>query len=584
MLSELHVTNFAIIDRLDLRLQEGFNILTGETGAGKSIIVDSVGVLMGGRVSDEFVRSGADTAYIEGIFALTPTQALDLSSRLEELGLDGDEDVLILAREIRRGGRNVCRINGRAVTATVLRAVAQDLVDIHGQSEHLSLLRVDTHLDLLDRCAGLEDLRLQVADGVAELRRVRRELGDLLRDERALARRVDLLTFQVDEIAAARLQEDEEESLRAERRRLVNAERLAQLTDAAYRALHEGEDEVPSASDRLGEARTALASLVALDPALATHLQQAEEFVYQVEALAETLCDYRDAVEYDPPRLRQVEERLDLIFNLKRKYGESIAEVLAFAERAKHELDGITHAEERVAELRAEEARLLASVGAVAADLSAGRAAASDDLAVAVEGQLADLNMAGARFVVDMQQADAEDGVVVGDRRLACDTTGIDRVEFLIAPNVGEPPKSLARIASGGEMSRLMLALKSILSMADQVPTLIFDEIDVGVGGRGAIVIGEKLWHLSAAHQVVCVTHLAQIAAFADAHYAITKDVVSGRTTTRVQALVEAKQLEELAMMLGGDSPSDVTRQDAQEMMARARAMKTEAMSSEDDS
>lgn len=575
MLAELHVTNFAIIDRLSVRLQEGFNVLTGETGAGKSILVDAVGALLGGRISDEYVRTGADAAYIEGIFALTPAQAASLAPLLAEQGLDSDEESLILTREIRRGGRNVCRVNGRAVTAAVLRSVAQGLIDIHGQSEHLSLLRVSTHLDLLDRYAGLGEARRRVAEGVAELNQVHRELHDLLRDERELARRVDLLTFQVQEIAAARLHEGEEEELRAERRRLANAERLAHLADAAYRALHEGEDEAPSATDRLSETRTILDDLVEIDPTLVTWTQQAEELTYQVEALAEALRDYRDAVEFDPPRLRQVEDRLELILNLKRKYGDSIAEVLAFAERAARELDSITHAGERLAELRAEESRLLAAVGRLAAELSAARVAAAARLAAAVEGQLADLNMRGTRFVVDIQQVGADDGVVVGDRRLACDATGIDRVEFRISPNVGEPPKPLARIASGGEMSRLLLALKSILSAADEVPTLIFDEIDVGIGGRSGAIIGEKLWRLTAAHQVVCVTHLPQIAAFADAHYAILKRVSEGRTATLVQQLDEAERLAELAAMLGGAPASDVTRQDAQEMLARSRAIKS---------
>ncbi len=577
MLGELHVTNFAIIDRLALRLPDGFSVLTGETGAGKSIIVDAVGALLGGRVTDDLVRTGADAAYIEGIFTLPPAQARELAPLLAEHGLNGDDDTLILSREIRRGGRNVCRINGRAVTAAVLRTVAQGLVDIHGQSEHLSLLRVNTHVDLLDRYAELGGARQRVAEGVAELRRVRRELHDLLRDERELARRVDLLTFQVQEIAAARLREGEEEELRLERQRLANAERLAQLADLAYRALHEGEDEAPSASDRLSEARAALDDLAGLDPTLAPCLQQAEELTYQVEALAESLRDYRDAVEFDPPRLKQIEDRLDLIFNLKRKYGDSITEILAFAARAGRELDHITHAEERIAELQAEENRLLVAVGEMAAALSAARVAAATRLAAAMETQLMDLGMAGARFVVDIRQEEAEDGVIVGDRRLACDATGVDRVEFLVAPNVGEPPKPLARIASGGEMSRLMLALKSILSAADEIPTLIFDEIDVGIGGRSAAVIGEKLWRLTSAHQVICVTHLPQIAAFADAHYAISKGVVEGRTTTRVKKLSRPERLEELAMMLGGVSPSDVTRQDAQEMLARSQAIRAKA-------
>ncbi|MBU1749446.1 MAG: DNA repair protein RecN [Chloroflexi bacterium] len=566
MLVELRVSNLAIIDELSIRLHDGFNALTGETGAGKSIIVDAVGALLGGRVTDEFVRSGADAAYIEGIF-----QASQLLPLLAELGLESDEDALILSREIRRGGRNVCRVNGRAVTATVLRTVAQGLIDIHGQSEHLSLLRVNTHLDLLDRYAGLGEQRQQVAQGVVELRQVRRELDGLLSGERELARRVDLLTFQVDEIAAARLHEDEEEELRAERRRLANAERLAQVSDQAYRALYESEDEAPSATDRVGEAQAALDDLCALDPDLAELLQQAEALAYQVEALAEGLRDYRDAIEFDPPRLHRIEDRLELVLGLQRKYGDSIADVLAFAARAQDELDSITHAEERIEALRAADARLRASVGAQAAVLSADRSQAADRLASAVEAQLADLNMAGAHFCVDLRQEEAADGLLVGDRSLAFDATGVDQVEFLIAPNVGEPPKPLARIASGGEMSRLMLALKTILTQVDQVPTLIFDEIDVGVGGRSGAVIGEKLSQLTGAHQVLCVTHLPQIAAYADTHYAIVKSVSDGRTVTRVQPLAGRERLTELAVMLGGAPASEVSRRDAQAMLDRAK-------------
>ncbi|HIP96055.1 MAG TPA: DNA repair protein RecN, partial [Anaerolineae bacterium] len=435
MLSELSITNFAIIDELHLRFSPGFNVLTGETGAGKSIIIDAVSLLLGGRADTGVIRAGANEARVEGIFVLRPASQATILSLLRENGLEGDrDDTLILAREIRRGGRSVCRVNGRAVTLTMLGRIGQQLVDIHGQSEHLSLLRVREHVKFLDRYAGLGDLRARLAERVSELRQVRRELDALLRDERELARRADLLEYQVAEIAAARLEVGEEEELIQERTRLANAERLMELATESYHALDEGAEEQASVTDLMGRVTRALAALAKIDHGAEEQSQKAEEIASQLAELARQVRAYQDGIEFSPQRLQQVEERLDLIYSLKRKYGDSIAEVLAFGEAAAAELETITHSEERVEALRAQEDALLHEIGRLGAELSARRREAGDRLAAAVEAQLDDLKMAGARFGVSIVQNEAADGAWVGERRLAFDSTGIDRVEFLIAP------------------------------------------------------------------------------------------------------------------------------------------------------
>jgi DNA repair protein RecN (Recombination protein N) len=573
LLVELNIKNFAIIDDLNLRFSPGFNVLTGETGAGKSIIIDAVSTLLGGRAESEYIRAGTEESRVEGIFHLDEAMQAAILSLLEEDELEGEDDeTLILAREIRRSGRNICRVNGRAVTLGTLERIAQGLVDIHGQSEHLSLLRVREHVNLLDRYANLWPLRSQVADKVSALRQVQRELKELLRDERELARRADLLEYQAQEIAAARLEVGEEEELGAERNRLANAERLTELTDEAYRALGEGEEGQASAIDLLDLVVRNLSSVEKMDPSLAERRQVAEEISYQLEDLVQSLRAYCDQIEFDPVRLRQVEERLDLIYSLKRKYGDSIEEVLAFGQAAQRELEAITHSEERVEELQVEEDRLLHEVGDLAAQLSAQRREAGDRLSAAIEAELADLNMERACFGVSIEQSEDADGAWVGDKGYAFDSTGIDRVEFLIAPNVGEPLKPMVKIASGGETSRLMLALKAILSAADETPTLIFDEIDQGIGGRAGGVVGYKLWKLSPKHQVLCVTHLPQLAGYGDTHYKVGKRVVGERTVASVQKLEMDGQLEELAQMLG--TVTEVTRHSAQEILEEVRKNK----------
>jgi len=611
MLAELHIRDFAIIDELQLSFAPGFSVLTGETGAGKSIIVDAVELLLGGRADATSVRAGADRAIVEAAFRLEPGQRAVVDPVLEREGLEGDDaDLLLLGREVRRSGRSVSRVNGRAVTLALLREVAEGLVDIHGQSEHLSLLRVREHVNLLDRYAGLWPLRAQVAKLASRVRAVRRELADLVRREQELAHRADLLQFQIGEIGAAVLQPGEEEELLEERLRLTNAEQLTALAGEAFHVLEGGEEESSAALDLLGVAVRALERLARVDPALGPQLRAAEGVNYQVEELVRSLRDYQEQVEHNPQRLQEVEERLTLIRRLERKYGPTIPDVLAYAERAAQELDTITHSEERIAGLQVEEERLLGELGALAVELSLRRREAAQSLAAGIEEELRGLRMEGARFGVDFQWRKDPEGVPlpqpVSSFRLqvsssgveqhesrnleaeilscvAFDASGIDRVEFLVSPNPGEPLKPMVKIASGGETSRLMLALKTVLSRADETPTLIFDEIDQGIGGRVGVTVGEKLWGLAVGavadglrHQVLCVTHLPQLAGFGDVHFHVEKAMTGERMVTRVRKLQGRARVEELAQMLGASGEG--AYQSAEEILEQvARRKRQEA-------
>ena len=606
MLTELHIRDFAIIEDLQLTFDPGFSALTGETGAGKSIIVDAVSLVLGSRADTTFVRAGSDRAIVEATFQLHQAIHPAVNAILEREGLEGDDpDLLLLGREIRANGRSICRVNGRVVTLTILREITEGLVDIHGQSEHLSLLRPRSHVDLLDRFGNLWPLRAEVTALVDEVRAVQRELTDLITHEQELAHRTDLLRFQIDEISSATLQAGEEEKLLAERVRLSNAELLAALIGEARLALEgSGDETLPAAMDLLGEATRALGRLARVDPALEPQLQAIETITYQVEELSQALRDYEEQVEYNPHRLEQVEERLALIHRLERKYGATIPDVLAYADRATQELETIAHSEERVTELQRREEHLLAELARRAVALSLKRRQAAQQLSRQIETELADLRMEGARFDVDFAWRADTSGLPVTEALLAellpdqpatprevlsaghwaFDRTGIDRVEFLVSPNPGEPLKPLVRIASGGETSRLMLALKTVLSRADETPTLIFDEIDQGIGGRVGATVGEKLWRLTTGpdgirHQVLCVTHLPQLAAFGDVHFHIEKQVTSGgaeeRTTTHVRQLTGTARVEELAQMLGGSG--EAARRSAEEILAQATEYKRSA-------
>lgn len=570
MLSEIRIQDFAIIDQLSLSFGEGLIIFTGETGAGKSIIIDAVGTLLGSRADTSMVRSGAEFALVEGVFRIPENVKPQIHEILRNEDLLDEDDELVLGREIRLQGRSIARVNGRTVNLKILRELGEYLVDVHGQTEHLSLLRVRHHLELIDRFAGNEKVFMEYKQIYRRLKAVRGELDSLRQTEREAARRVDLLSYQIDEIEKARLDSEEESALRQERDRLANAESLAKLTQEALQLLDEDDPETASAMDLIGQVTTTLGNLARLDTSQSALNEKAQALTDGLGDLIGELRSYVETVEFNPKRLNWVDDRLDLIFNLKRKYGDSIEEVLAFCEKSRGELDAITHAEERIAELEQEEHQILKDLVIKGEILSRTRQKAADRLAQAIDKELDELRMDQAKFAVDIQRRIDPQGVIQENgERIGFDARGFDLVEFLVAPNPGEGFKPLVKIASGGETSRLMLALKNVLARADQTPTLIFDEIDQGIGGRVGTVVGQKLWTLARAHQVMCITHLPQLAAYGEQHYRVEKAVLSGRTRTQVDALSGKKRVDELALMMGEVSAG--TRQSAQDILRVAR-------------
>ncbi len=572
MLSELRIRDFAIIDSLDLRFNDGLVILTGETGAGKSIILDAVVMLIGGRADATVVRTDSEAAFVEGVFQLKGPEKEPVQAILKREDLLDDPDSITLAREVRREGRSVARINGRTVNVGLLREIGGYLVDIHGQAEHLSLLDPRAHLGLLDRFADIEHPLHDYRQTYNALLNLRHELNELRQLQADADRRTEMLTFQADEIEAAKLKPGEDEETRLERDRLANAESLAQFAQQALNLLDEGSVESSAATDLVGQASQALAGLARID-------KKQEELANQAVLLEDTLSDivrslraYLEEIEFNPKRLDEVEERVNLIHNLTRKYGGSVPAVIAFAKEAREQLENISSAADRIRELEAQEDQLLQKLALQGSELSNKRKSSADSLGKNIETELDDLRMAAAKFGVDFQTRPDPNGVPSGDdARLAFDQNGLDLVEFMVAPNPGEGLKPLAKIASGGETSRLMLALKNVLARADQIPSLIFDEIDQGIGGRVGLVVGHKLWNLARNHQVFCVTHLPQLASFGEQHYQVQKLIDKGRTLTRVELLDGEPRLLELSQMLG--EVGEGTIRSAHELMQTARQM-----------
>jgi DNA repair protein RecN (Recombination protein N) len=574
MLTELRIQNFAIIEQLDLDFAPGLLIFTGETGAGKSILMDAVEMVLGGRADLTAIRSEADLARVEATFALTGPERPPANAILQREDLLDDPNYVTLSREVRREGRSVARVNGRTVNLALLRELGELLVDIHGQSEHLSLLDVRAHLGLLDRYADVEPLLAAYRETYIRLQAIRRELHELRQAQADAERRTELLTYQADEIEAARLRPGEDEELRQERDRLANAEALSALAEQALTHLDEGTPEAPAASDLVGQAAQSLAKLGQIDAARSALSGQAATLEENLADLARSLRDYVEAIEFNPKRLEEVEERVELIHRLKRKYGGGIESAIAFAADARKQLENITTAAERLAELAADESETLGQLAGQGLALSQKRKEAAERLSKAIEIELDDLRMAGSRFAADFQSRPDPEGLPASDgQRLAFDATGLDKVEFLVEPNPGEGLKPLVKIASGGETSRLMLALKNVLARADQVPTLIFDEIDQGIGGRVGATVGEKLWSLGRAHQVMVVTHLPQLAAFGDQHWQVQKVVGNGRTVTQVTPLKGEARTLELAQMLG--EVSEGTLRSAHDLLQTAQAFKS---------
>ena len=578
MLEELRIRNFAIIEALELEFDKGLNVITGETGAGKSIIVDAVELILGGKVDVSMVRAGAEKATIEGVFSLespAKTNILDLLKR-QELTDDADSEFITLSRDLRSNGRSTARVNGITVSQEILRSVGDLLVDIHGQSEHLTLFNPPHHLDLLDRYADLMEMREALRTVTEHVYEVRRDIRGLLEDEAVMQRRLEMLRHAVEEIDAAELKPNEDEDLKKERNRFANSEQIAKLSAEAGVLLSGADDARTmqiSAVDALARVSVLLEKLAALDPALNELATQAENLSEQAQDMAGEIADYAETIEYDPERLNEIEERLELIANLRRKYGTSIQAILAYGEKARKDLDSIENSEEHLKELREKEKELLIQIGAISADISKVRKSIGEQLSKRVVAELKDLRMERTQFEVRLEHTEDPQGCFVGDKRYKFDYTGIDHVEFMMSANPGEPLRPLAKVASGGEAARIMLSLKRVLTQADHTHTLIFDEVDQGIGGRVGTVVGEKLWELTNGHQVLVVTHLPQLAGYADKHFHVRKKVIKDRTATEVLSLDEdAARVRELAEMLG--ATGEGSKQSAQEILDEARTRK----------
>jgi DNA repair protein RecN (Recombination protein N) len=559
MLSELRIVNFALIEQLNLQFQSGFTVLTGETGAGKSLLIDAIALLVGGRASTDQIRSGEEEAQLEASFHLPDTHPLIRRLRSQDL-IGPQESELILRRVLSRSGRHRVYVNGNLCPLRVLEELGGTLIDIHGQHEQQSLLASAKQVDALDAFGRLYELRGRYEQAYQSWRDLRAQLAELQSEVVDRARIEDMLRFQSQEIEQACLLPDEEEQLRNERQRLVHAHRLRELAHEVHGELQEDEQAVLT---RLGRIGRALAELAQTDPAMGDCEQAATESAIQLKDLAGRLRDYAQQLEADPDRQALIEDRLELIQRLKKKYGGSIESVLALGRRVQEELQLLGSREERTAELAArleEEARRLRTL---AQQLSKKRMDAAKRMTTLVGAELAAVKMEQAVFQITVSSDESEEGL---------GPVGRDRVEFLLSSNPGEPPRPLGRVASGGELSRIMLALKTVLAEMDQVPVLVFDEVDTGVGGAVAAAMGTRLRKLGSFHQVFCITHLPQVASQAEHHLLVEKGQESQRTSTSVRVLTGMGQEEEIARMLGGLTITKKVRETAAELIAGAKA------------
>lgn len=554
MLEHLHIRNVALIKESEISFGDGLNILTGETGAGKSMIIDSLQFALGGRAGKDFLRHGEKQAAVEALFSV---QSQALTEKLAENGIAPEEDgTLLITRTLSEAGKSVCRINGSTVTVGMLKEIAEDMIDIYGQHEHQSLLNPVKHIRLLDRfCgAGFGEAMEEYKNSRQRLKDLEKQLAILIGDESQREQRMDMLLFQKEEIEAAELQEGEEDALLEQKKRLSSMERLIRLTGESVTLLYDGDDRAPSACDQLGDALAKLQEAAEYDAALSPLADALADGYAAVEDCARELKREAEKQEADPEELERIEERLQLFYKLKRKYGGSIEAVLEFYEKAAQELEFLSNSSEKAAELSAKKAEEEKRLSALAETLTARRRATAEQVEEQIETALHDMEMKHARFHIQIEEK-ADWGA-----------DGKDKVEFLISANAGEPLKPLAKIASGGEMSRVMLALKTVLVDADEIGTFIFDEIDTGVSGRTARRVGEKMRFLGGKRQLLCITHLPQIAAMADNHFLIEKESDAGETVTRVTALDEEGAVREVARLM--NDVTETTLAAARELLA----------------
>ena len=571
MLTELSIRNLAVVESASISFRDGFHVLTGETGAGKSIVVDALGLAAGGRGSAELVRAGCEKAEIEVQFDLPADHPVWRT--LADMGIEAvPGEPLIIRRDISTQGKSVCRINGRLVNLSALREAGELLINIHGQHEHQSLTRAERHIDWLDLydAERIGPVKARYQEEYREYVAALKQLRELRESGQQALHMADLYRFQLEEIAAAQLKVGEDESLMEEKRMLSNAEKLYQNVAEAYEAIYAGKG-----LSTVARAIQRIEDIADVDPAaLKPLLEQIRSAYYQLEDAAFQLRDYRDRIEFNPSRLEQIERRLDFLASLRRKYGNSIREMIEYGEKIKRELERLENKDETIRRLETETNRRLGELVAVGRELSKLRRLAAERLAREIERELQQLQMEKTRFAVFVGPAETGIRAEEGEFGVVLTKDGLDQVEFLISTNPGEPLRPLAKIASGGELSRIMLAMKTIFARIDRVPVLIFDEVDTGVSGRAAQAIAEKLSDVSRHCQVFSITHLPQVACMADTHYLVSKSVEEDRTYTQVTVLTGEDRVRELARMLGGVEITETTLNHAREMIALAQTKK----------
>lgn len=559
MLQELHIKNLAIIDDVNVEFGKGFNVLTGETGSGKSVIIDALCLALGERASSELIRSGEKEAVIEAFFDV-PHKRLDQSTRrlLQDIGIDIEEGI-IMKRILSAQGKSRAYINDSMVSVHTLSQISRNIIDVHGQYEHQALLLPHNQLELLDVYGGLLDERQGVTALYESQVALRQQINELIKKEKERAQRLDILGFQINEINAADLKIGEEEGLTEETKILGSAGRLTELAIRAYENIYSSET---ACIENLSKILNSLREISNIDGRASEAVKSVEEALPLLEETAYFLRDYKDSLDFNPQRLEEIQERLELIKRLTKKYGNNMQEILDYKERALRELDELQHSEEKLDALRTEQEELKKTITEKAQQLSKKRKAVSFKAGKQVVKELSELSMADTKFIIHITTEagdDTTDGFKVN-------SWGIDRVEYLISPNIGEELRPLSKIASGGELSRVMLALQGIFAKVDKIPVLVFDEIDAGIGGKAADTVGQKLRGLSSNHQVICVTHLPQIASYADRHLKIGKKVKGKRTTVEIRQIEKDERTVEIARMLSGDS-SQVSIKHASEML-----------------
>lgn len=550
MLTSLKIENVAIIESAAIEFGCGLNVLTGETGAGKSIVIDSINAILGERTSRDIIRTGAQSAKVYAVFEDINAKVREF---LDENGIDCEDGVLIINRTLSREGKNICRLNGAPVTVSMLREIGGELIDIHGQHDNQSLLSPEKHCGFVDSFAGNADIIADYREKYGRLCEIRSKLKKLTSDESSKSQRIDFLTYQIDELEKAEITVGERDELKARKALFDNSQKVIESLNVAYEALKAD----GAGIDMIAAAESEISDASAYMETLSEASEKITDIRYELEDIAETVRDAMSEVDFDSFELEDIAERLDLLYRLSKKYGDTEEEMLEYLENAKAELDNIAFSEEKVKEFQAQEKAALAETSAAAERLTESRKAAGESLSNAICSELEFLDMPNVRFVVKC-----------GDVGLT--ENGKDEIEFLISANVGEEPKPLAKIASGGELSRIMLAIKNVLAEIDGVDTMIFDEIDTGVSGRAAQKIAMKLRSASKGRQVICVTHLAQIAAQGDVHLYISKSVSDGKTYTNIKSLIEEERVAEIARIMGGMEITKLQLESAREMLKNA--------------